>query len=171
MGASCDPSDANQSSSAQLAVRSSRTAWQCERGCNLCLIPSHFGITFHNRVIISSLSLPRALPLSLAGITGTWGKRGLRVWGAQTGPIRSRNRTHTRPHTSSFRSIKVGREKKKRERSQDQKRAQENRSSPWKSYWCFVFNVICLFWGALMFMNGMDFDIRQSDKTSLYKQS
>lgn len=86
-------------------------SWQCgaaerhgsERGVQSLYDTPHPGITSHNRVIISSLSPSRALPLSLVGITGVWEKGG---GGAQSAPIRSKLNTHTYSvYTSSFRSI------------------------------------------------------------------
>lgn len=71
---------------------------------------SYFRIASHNRVIISSLSLSTALPLSLAGIMGNGEGRGV-----QAGPIRSRpnTQTHTHAHTPSM-YLQSGQRKKKR---------------------------------------------------------
>lgn len=64
----------------QLAARRGGEEWSggCEKGASFLPDTFHFGITSHNRVIISSLSLSAALPLSLEGDHGVDGDK---VWG------------------------------------------------------------------------------------------
>lgn len=105
MGASCEPSEANQSWSAQLAARRGRNGVAVWEGVQSLPDTFHFGITSHNRVIISSLSLSAALPLSLEGIMGCMETR--MGGGGRQQPPSGVNRTHMHTvHTSSFRSIK-----------------------------------------------------------------
>ncbi|MEQ2282995.1 hypothetical protein AMECASPLE_006568 [Ameca splendens] len=100
MRASCDPSQANQSSSAPLAVYCWRMVLQLKteeretaRGVQSLSDTSHFGITSHNGVIISSLSQSKGLPFSLTG----------RLWAVRVGCAQvetpHQEKTHSRSHT------------------------------------------------------------------------